>query len=94
MLRRSLMRIFTILTFLVSLQSFAFDKEKVDFDFLQDEKGKVLGAQTLVVYYGKCQAQRSFKFKDIQAFNEGKSGEISEWMGDMIDQMSEGGKCD
>ena len=66
--------------------------DKVDISFYQAEKGKVLGKQTMVVHYGKCQSERTFEWAEIEAYKNDKSQIVSDWVFDSLDQMGE--KCD
>jgi hypothetical protein len=86
------MKKLAILLFLVSFQAFGYNTDKVDIDIIQAEKGKVFGKQTMIVYYGKCQSERTFEWAEMQAYNEGKPSTIKDWVFESIDQMSE--KCD
>jgi hypothetical protein len=88
------MRILAALMFFVSLQAFAYDTDKVTFDFVQSEKGKVLGDQIMVVFYGECGRQRTFTWKEIESYLKDKSGPIPTWVQQSVEEMSEGLKCD
>jgi len=90
------MKLLPILALFISLQAFGAINwtEDVDFDFPQAEKGKVLGDQILIVYYKKCQAQKTMTWKEVESGKLSDGTPFREWMVEKVKEMDAGGKCD